>query len=247
MSRRQAGPARALVRGFVLFFAAGLSLVSGCGRQTFDLLPGAGAGAPGGGSDSIGAGGGSPASGGTHSGGGESGEASGGRGGGPTRSNGGGGNGTAGFAGSSSGGNDGTCLPGDACVDGGVRCPPDSTGACRRCTGDDDCAHDAPYCDPIDGRCVECFPGKDECPDGETCDATLLRCAKVCASPADCNRYCSRAHICVDCQQNADCREGMGQAKYSCFYGVCVECQTDADCIDPSKPQCQALKCVARQ
>lgn len=258
MSRRQAGSARALVRGFVLLFGGLLVLVGvGCGRENFDLLPAAGTGGAASGMAGGGAGGvatGVAGSGGNRSGAGGTGDANGGRtglggfghGGGPIRSSGGGGNTTSGFGGSSFGGGDNICLPGEACVDGGARCPPDTTGACHRCTGDDDCTHDAPYCDPIDGRCVECFPGKDQCPDGETCDTAVLRCAKTCASSMDCTRYCSRNHICVECQQNADCRGGPGQEKYSCFLGYCVECQVDGDCTDVNRPHCEALQCVPR-
>jgi len=258
MSLPPANLARALTRGFLLLFAAELvSAGLGCGTETFDLLHDQGShgglGGTGGllgigGTRSPGAGGGGTSSGGTGAGG----ESSGGRnsggfggfghGGSLVHPSGGMGNFGTGFGGVPDGG----CLPGESCVDGGARCPPDAT-FCRQCETDNDCTPDARFCDQIDGRCVECFPGKLDCKDGETCDPTLLRCAKICASSADCTRYCSRSHICVECQQNADCRGEPGQEKYSCLYGFCVECENDSDCPDPTREVCQALKCVLRQ
>ncbi len=260
MSRRPANSGRALTRGFVLLFAVGLVAAgAGCGNETFSLLQGqtdtggahAGAGDAlnGGGAGSSAGSGGSSAGGEISSGGRNSGGFGGlGHGGSSLHPNGGTGNVTLGFGGDTDGGNGGICLPGETCVDGGARCPPDAP-YCRRCESDNDCTTaDARFCDVIDGRCVECIPDRGGCSDGETCDPTLLRCAKSCTTNKDCSRYCSmRSHFCVDCQVDADCREGQGQAKYSCYLGICVECELDTDCADPSKEMCQSFECVPRQ
>ncbi len=242
MKRQPAVSLRALLRGFALVGGLFVLLVgSSCGRETFDLLaPDAGGpngGALDGAGPSVNAGGGRGGSGGMDRDAGPS------KGGGNTNGGGGGG------SGEPQGGSDKPCLPGDSCIDGGVRCPP-TVALCKRCTTQNDCGRDGPpFCDPADGRCVECFPGQADCKPGENCDPTFLRCAKACLSSSDCgqdHRYCDPSRgVCVDCLTSSHCAIVPGEENYRCAAGFCVECLDNAAC--GLNGVCLSFHCVSKQ
>lgn len=57
-----------------------------------------------------------------------------------------------------------------------------------KCATDGDCAHDpnGTACDTTTGKCVQCVPSKDWCPDGTYCDAKTNSCQTGCRTSLDC-------------------------------------------------------------
>lgn len=57
-----------------------------------------------------------------------------------------------------------------------------------KCHTDGDCAHDpaGTACDTTTGKCVQCVPSKDWCPDGTYCDAKTNKCQTGCRTSLDC-------------------------------------------------------------
>jgi hypothetical protein len=248
MSGQPAVSARTLVRGSVLVIGY-FVLISGmsCGHETFDLLQTdgiAGVGAADAGTANSGAQGGAAGSRSSEH---DAGLPRAGAGG----VNGGGGSGSAGFSGFPQGGNDQPCLAGEVCTDGGATCPPD-VASCKRCASPADCGRDAPpFCDPDNGRCVECRLHENDCPAGETCDSYFLRCAKACSSTKDCENHtiCNTSRgLCVECERSSDCLATTPQQMDTCFAGFCVECIDNTDCANtnPPRPLCVGLHCVPR-
>ena len=224
------------VRGFVLAAAfCALGVVAGCGRESFDLLPSAGASGMGLGSTIAGNSEGGGA--GLRSGaGGTSGNDEGvaGRG------------GTASFGGRSvfqpgggNGGNSGPCNSLDSCMELGSICGP-SAPFCIPCQKDKDCPGDERICDPSFGRCVACRKTSD-CADGYGCNVALGTCSKKCQSYDDCaldggRPLCNvERGLCVSCLENSHCIVAHDDAH--CYAGACVECFDNR--------QCATLLCVA--
>ncbi len=57
-----------------------------------------------------------------------------------------------------------------------------------KCHTDGDCAHDpnGTACDTTSGKCVQCVPSKDWCPDGTYCDPASNSCKTGCRTSLDC-------------------------------------------------------------
>jgi len=211
-----------------------LSVASGCGRETFDLLAMAGAG---GGSEQAGGGGaGSPA----NQGGGAGLDSSAGA----STAAGAGGLSNGGRPNQPGGGNGGApCLAGSSCMDGAMGCPV-SLPLCTACTSNKDCPADAQRCDLGAGRCVQCERDQD-CPDNQACNIFTQRCARACREKSDCigdsnHPICHTGiGVCVSRTQNTDCAfYDKGEDK--CYFGSCVECFESHQCPSNS---CVAGRC----
>jgi hypothetical protein len=131
------------------------------------------------------------------------------------------------------GGNQEPCLAGDQCVDGGLNCPP-TVASCKRCTSNNECDHDAPYCDVKDGRCAECLHD-DNCPAGDICHPLTLRCMHSCNVSPDCvferdKPLCDPFHACVSCNDATDCQQITGRSSNVCVFGSCADCYDDTQC-----------------
>ena len=206
-----------------------LSGAAGCGRETFDLLPSAGAA----GSVSGGAGL-------TSSSAGSGGSARGGAGGSARAGAGAGGNsasgGSFGFSGSAGrptfpndGGSSGSIGVGG----GPASCSP-SFPFCVPCTSEKDC--NGLKCDLQLQLCYECQTN-DECPSGEVCNLAK-RCAKQCSDMNGCaddpdHRLCYvQAGMCVSCFQSQDCDFYITSSnmELKCFQQACVECTKASEC-----------------
>jgi hypothetical protein len=114
---------------------------------------------------------------------------------------------------------------------------------CIRCMTNDQCAGHGdgglPVCDVTSGRCERCTP-TDGC--DKTSTTPVCTSSKVCgpcAAPAggmanaNCvgnaaGPLCAPAGNCVQCLQNADCRDAT---KPICVANKCVPCGTDAQCL----------------
>ena len=228
------------LRGFALAASfCALSIAAGCGQETFDLLPsagaaagagsapagaGAGVGEAGSGASGAGAGG---SSGGAAELGGSSGKGAGGRGGFPT------------FGGAA--GNPGPCA--SAAQGCALECT-DSTPFCSPCDSQKDCPGDA-FCDLGSGRCVQCRRNSD-CGGDFGCNVTLGRCAKKCKNHGDCvqdgDRLLCDAErgVCVACLFSSHC-VFLGETDAHCYAGACVECFADDQCLSDL---CVAGRCV---
>ena len=64
----------------------------------------------------------------------------------------------------------------------------DADAAPGTCATDGDCAHDpnGSACDTTTGKCVQCVPTNDWCPDGQYCDSKTNRCEPGCRTSIDC-------------------------------------------------------------
>lgn len=223
----------ALVRGFALAAAfCVLGGAGGCGRETFDLLPLAGAagalsgasGGPAGGHGGAVSGAGGSLGGSFEAGSGGHWQAS------------------AGSAGRRNEGGMGggfPCSNGAGCASGSGGGCPTSLPFCSSCTTDNDCVGEASHCDQDKGRCYECKDDGD-CPPGQACNVFSGSCVRYCKEQSDCNnspdhRLCRRdIGICVSCAYSTDCgfynNGGVNKQKV-CFIGECVECTENSDCV----------------
>jgi hypothetical protein len=132
------------------------------------------------------------------------------------------------------------------------------------CKVPSDCGANAPYCDPLTGRCVNCL-GDFHCGLGTHCDMATQEC--VCSSDSEC-RYTGRCDtltrqclwpctskdqcslispicdmsrtVCVQCLTNTECvGKTIGNIPTTlCHRGLCVQCADDTECSG-TKPFCQ--------
>lgn len=202
-----------------------LGIVAGCGRESWDLLPGQ---APVAGQTSS-------SKAGNDSGGGGSSAAAG-------RSTGGSAGKTepGGFGGRMppvGGAFNQPCLGEGGCPDEEQSPCPINLPACSPCRNRSDCFFigDANiYCDPELRRCVQCRSDLG-CPKGESCNKDTLRCAKTCSSKDGCNldgqrQFCSQElGVCVSCRDDPDCN-GYGQFNAHCASNICTECAENSHC-----------------
>ena len=224
-----------------------LGIGSGCGRETFDLLPGTVGGFAGaqGGISGLGgvagsmqdtggsvASSGSAGSSGSSAGatltvggmGGQAGAAFGGAGGRFSHNHGAGSSSIGGMSGA------GGCAGGNAgCSGRAFICTP-SEPFCTACHSVHDC--DTRICDSGFG-CIDCRT-KNDCPSNETC--TLIhRCAKTCKTSLDCtddaaHPFCEMdLQACVSCLVTEDCALNPNGAN-QCYHNACVECFDDTQC-----------------
>ena len=216
-------------RGFAVaaVFCA-LSIGSGCGRETFDLLQTAGAPTVSGAAGAAGAANGGASAGGSAGSGGS----------------GAGGKGSAGHASfPPDAGGGGQCAPGEPCADGGVACPV-SVPFCIPCSYSKECPGDAPYCDPNLGRCIQCRRDND-CAQGQACNIFTQRCGRICKTSDDCaaDDYHLVCHtgigVCVSCIATGDCLL-YGHSDYKCDFNTCVECIENRQC---ASQLCVAGRC----
>lgn len=118
-------------------------------------------------------------------------------------------------------------------------------GECMQCLVDNDCDRRSPAC--VGNVCVQCRAAGD-CASNQSCNTLLSECALTCSEPSGCagqaEAICSsELDVCVQCLDDADCREPRNPA---CDRGGrCVECVADAHC-PPDKPSCQLAtrRCV---
>ena len=199
-----------------------------CGRETFDLLPGGGAGGALSGDAGLlsGAGAGAMARGGA------GGNERGGAGGGGARGGAGGGLGFSGSAGRPpfpTGGD------GAGGFGGSPACLP-SQPWCFLCSDSKDCQSDAPKCDLSIGVCYECQHDTD-CTGDDVCNIFTKRCAKPCKDITDCaygtaDRVCAKTvGVCVTCLEDPDCDfSSTGSTARHCFQEACIECTDGHQC-----------------
>jgi hypothetical protein len=223
------------VRRFALpavFCALGIG--SGCGRETFDLLPTladslsgmSGSGSELAGDSAVIAAGGVDAAGGASASGANAGDSadsasgagasSGGRG---SRMGHGGNSGSNGGASNGGSGHSSMCTQ--------------SEPFCTPCHSDGNCGGDTPHCDSSLG-CVECS-SKIHCPANETCNL-IHRCAKTCKSTSDCaddpnHQVCETdLEACVSCKVNDHCLI-YAHGTDICYHDACVECFDNSQCV----------------
>lgn len=141
----------------------------------------------------------------------------------------------------------------DADVDSGVRDAGDSDSgcgerACGRCSANNECSADRPFCDGA-GLCVQCLSNQDcSLPAAPVCQADGT-CKATCRSDRECARdawdedYCDlRSGQCVECLPGAletsQCTNGRAcdPGAFTCSgkavgsVGVCESCITDTEC-----------------
>src|SRR4030095_10563258 len=110
-------------------------------------------------------------------------------------------------------------------------------GMCKKCSGDNDCGGATPRCDVPSGKCVECLPTNDNCPQGSFCNPSTFTCAMGCARDADCAadggaKACCN-HLCVDTlSDKANCGAcGTDCGNQACCAGFCSDTTNDiANC-----------------
>lgn len=220
MRRKPSDSARTVALATV-FCALGIAF--GCGRERFDLLSDASLVSAGrAGSAGVWSGGNS----------GSAGKASGGAGKGGELSGFGGFGGRLVFNGGGAGNS--PCLGEGGCPDERPSCPL-ALPFCTACTDDAECFFDTDTCDQEIHRCVECKKEGD-CPAGQRCNPTTLRCAKACTPGQgscgnDQRSICSADGVCVSCTKDPDCN-GYPSFSRRCYMNVCVECFADAHCQD---------------
>lgn len=107
----------------------------------------------------------------------------------------------------------------NTCQGGSVDCT--LTGSCP--------SPNQPFCDPSNGQCVSCAmaPAGQECPQGQTCNATTGQCETATGT---------------ECTVNADCDDNPDDPDYSlpagaptgstlfCDMSKCADCQTKTQC-----------------
>lgn len=221
---------------FATVFCA-LGIASGCGRETFDLLPedslvNSAGQAGGAGKKSGGAGNGGSA-------------ASAGKGGGAGKAE------AGGFGGRittlpGGGGSNLPCLGEAGCADEDPTCTEPSL-FCFPCNTNTDCAPLDAFCDQNTKYCVQC--NEDfRCGPGEACNLKTHRCAKACdANNDNCNvdgqhLQCNRElNVCVACLRKEDCNMYAPYNPY-CYLNSCVECIDERQCA--ASQSCFAGHCV---
>ena len=202
----------------------GLGIASGCGRETFDLLPdealqragsapNAAAGRDSGGAATTGGTGGKPSGTGGVSGAGRGGSA--GRG--PVL--------PAGGAGNSPCLGEGGCEEQEPC--------PVTAPFCTPCTSKQNCAF-SEFCDAELRVCVQCR-NDSQCRPGDECNPYTHRCAPACKETDDCvqdNEYLQCVPdlgVCVSCIKDGDCAK-FGMLAPHCASSICVECTDHKQC-----------------
>lgn len=223
-------------RRFALLAAfCALGIGSGCGRETFDLLPASGDPLSASGSGSLAGDGGALATGSANASGGPS----------IAGANPGDGGNAAAGAGASSGsrggrqgqGHGGTSASGGGAGTAGVSHSSICTQSepfCTPCHNDGDCGGDAPTCDSALG-CIQCS-SKVPCPADETCNL-IHRCAKTCKSRSDCaddalHQVCETdLEACVSCKINDHCSMYNPHGPAICYHNACVECFDNSQCV----------------
>jgi hypothetical protein len=128
------------------------------------------------------------------------------------------------------------------------------------------CEPSKPYCDTLQGVCVECLEGGEGCTkrDRLVCDVSVGTCVE-CLVDGDCSPtrpHCQTAtQECVECLAKADCEDPTrtchpatfrcvptcssnaecGAATPICSesFQICVQCAVSKDCTDPKKAVCK--------
>jgi hypothetical protein len=140
-----------------------------------------------------------------------------------------------------------SCRSDADCPLAALHCDP-LIGGCFECAADVDCTGSAsPRCDGYLHRCVECG-GLRDCPSGLACEVTTRRCLPSCVEEEDCAPSAhdcdERRGVCVECDEDEECKQVVGASHCSADGAGCVECRLDSHCSEGSVCDVLSGSCV---